>query len=67
MTSNEFKTFIEEEARKRGCSTTTLCGKAVGNNRLYRNLAGGGSCTLDIAARFKAYVEANPAPAKRAA
>jgi hypothetical protein len=52
MTSHEFRDLIEREAAARGCSTATLCKKAVGNNRLYRTLLNGGSCTLDIADRF---------------
>jgi len=64
MTTNELISLIRSEADARGVAEATLCKMAVGNNRLFRHLLSGGTCTLDVAERFVRYVSDNKAAAQ---
>lgn len=67
MLTEQIISLIEAEARRRNIAPATLCRRAVGNNRVYRNLTAGGSVTLEVADRLMRWVDDNPVPAKDAA
>ncbi|TRD16941.1 hypothetical protein [Palleronia caenipelagi] len=52
-------TFIEEQSRRRGIAPATFCGMSVGNNRVYRTLKAGGTCTLDVVERMTVWARDN--------
>ena len=56
MTAADLIAEIETFADRHGIKPATVTSAAVGNSRLHARLRGGGSCTLDIAARLRAYM-----------
>lgn len=64
MLTDLLMSFIEVEAEKRGIAPATLCGLAAGNNRIYRNLKSGGTCTLEVTERICLWVRLHPAQVK---
>lgn len=63
MTHEYLINLIKKAAAARGLSEATLCRLAVGNNRLFKNLSQGKSCTLAVALRLDEYIAAS-APTK---
>ena len=57
---------IEDFAREHEIAPATVTSRAVQNSRLYARLKGGGSCTLKIAARMRAYMVAHAVSAGNA-
>lgn len=51
---------IERYAAETRLSPATITTRAAGNSQLYRRLKAGGSCTIRIAEKLKAYMESNP-------
>lgn len=51
---------VDQFAEAHGISPATVTSKAVGNSRLYSRMRNGGSCTIRIAERLRAYMAANP-------
>jgi hypothetical protein len=49
---------INEAAAELGISAATLCARAVGNGHLPDRLASGGTVTVAVLARLRAYVTA---------
>lgn len=60
MTEKELIRKIETYCEAAGIAPATLCGKAVGNSRLYANLVGDKGCTLRVAAKLSTYIQDNP-------
>lgn len=56
MEREELIKAIDAFAEVSGWSPATICGRAVGNTRLYKRLAGGGECVPSTAKRLYAYI-----------
>ena len=67
MTRDKLISRIEAYAAERGIAPATVTSRAVDNSRLYHRLKGGGGCTLDVAERLVAFMDAAPATPLRAA
>jgi len=63
MTEHELIQQVDEYCEAAGLAPATLCRKAVGNSRLYKNLVEGKGCTLRVAAKLREFIADNPAPA----
>ncbi len=64
MTHSELISLIERHAESRGIAPATVTSRAVGNSRLYSRLKDGGSCTIEIAERIKAFIAAQAGAAE---
>ncbi|MGS4985014.1 hypothetical protein ACVDG2_16840 [Pseudosulfitobacter sp. RP-4] len=60
MTREQLVSDIEEFAAINKIAPATVTSRAVGNSRLYRRLKTGKSCTLEVAARLKKFMEIPP-------
>jgi hypothetical protein len=58
---------IEAYAEAVGMAVSTICKKAGGNSEIVRKIRRGGTVTLPIADRIRAYIAANPPPERRRA
>lgn len=66
MTRDKLISRIEAYAAERGIAPATVTSRAVGNSRLYHRLKRGGGCTLDVADRLAAFMDADAAPLRAA-
>jgi len=60
MSTQELIDEVESHARQCGLSPSTIVSRAVSNGRLYGRLKNGHGCTLETAARIRAYIAKNP-------
>lgn len=49
--------LIEGASKKSGLAPATICGRGVGNTRLYARLKAGGSCSFSTFRRLKEFVD----------
>ncbi|PIE15155.1 MAG: hypothetical protein CSA68_07335 [Rhodobacterales bacterium] len=60
MTEQDLIQQVENYCEAAGLAPATLCRKAVGNSRLYKNLIDGKGCTIRVAAKLQEFISANP-------
>jgi hypothetical protein len=66
MTKHDLIQAIEAFATERNLSPSTVTSRAVGNSRLYSRMKhGAGGCTIEVANRIMAYINASSPEARQ--